>query len=336
MRGALRSDNEPFAAAFWELYLHEMYRRAGYEVEIHPHVPNSSKRPDFKMTLGHSVFYLEATSVGRDPAAISQHRRLEDVHQVLADLRLENFRVWLSTHSVGSEPLATRRLRTRLTGWVQSLDPDAVSATAASAPGFRSLPVMWWKEGDWRLEFRAVPLAPTARGVPLSALAASGPGRATSVDNVSGIRRVLATKVSRYGDLDAPLVIAVQSNTEHPTEDYEFDRALYGLSPRRPSTTGTSHLIEEGFWATSAGWRNVHVPQIISIAGLFPWTVHASTPRAWTTLQSHATLPPQPAMIAPVDVAGADPSVATSEPAYTHFGLPANWPGLQRPDFGRR
>lgn len=36
--------------AWWELYLHELFSRLGYELSIHPSLPDSDKRPDFKLT----------------------------------------------------------------------------------------------------------------------------------------------------------------------------------------------------------------------------------------------------------------------------------------------
>lgn len=66
MRGALRADNDASASAFWELYLHEGYRRAGFMIDVHPSIPGRPTRPDFLMRRGNEEFYLEAVSVGRD------------------------------------------------------------------------------------------------------------------------------------------------------------------------------------------------------------------------------------------------------------------------------
>ncbi len=44
LRGALasRKDDESFESGFWGLYLHEVYRRSGYTVTIHPTCPASA------------------------------------------------------------------------------------------------------------------------------------------------------------------------------------------------------------------------------------------------------------------------------------------------------
>lgn len=51
LRGNLRSEMH-HRSAFWELYLHEAYRRSGYTVVIHPGVPGRSTHPDFFLSRG--------------------------------------------------------------------------------------------------------------------------------------------------------------------------------------------------------------------------------------------------------------------------------------------
>ncbi len=49
-----------FSSAFYELFLHELFRRQGFVLEPHPILPNTTKRPDF-LVCGHGLeFYLEA------------------------------------------------------------------------------------------------------------------------------------------------------------------------------------------------------------------------------------------------------------------------------------
>ena len=116
---------------------------------------------------------------------------------------------------------------------------------------------MPWNDDGWSLIFHALPLREEARGKERSALGMMGPGEATVVDNLSGSRRVLDSKHGKYGVLDAPLVVAVLSNTEYPTRDYEIEQALFGISARRPaeSVEYPDSMFQEGFWLTKRGWQ---------------------------------------------------------------------------------
>ncbi len=60
------ADDDAFDSAFWELYLHQMLTGSGFDVEVHPDVPGTSRHPDF-LVHAPQPFYLEAVSVGIAP-----------------------------------------------------------------------------------------------------------------------------------------------------------------------------------------------------------------------------------------------------------------------------
>jgi hypothetical protein len=301
IRGNLRADDHHSASAFWELYLHEAYRRSGADIEIHPQVPSRSARPDFRITLANAAFYLEAVTVGRAPAEIAEDSRLDQVHRVLADMLIEDFSIELSTYGVGPRPLATKRLRGALRCWLDLLEADQVVAAveASEYAGFDSLPELTWNDDGWSLVFHALPLGEWARGTPRSALGLLRPG-----------------------------------DTEYPTRDYEVENTLYGVSSHRPieRAQGDGHLFEEGFWIGTNGWRNGDVPQVLAASDLYPWTITVTQPRCWYTLEPGVDLPTQPDWLAQMKVdAQAVPGDAA--PIGTHFGLADDWPGMRDPDF---
>lgn len=49
-----------FLAAFWELYLHELFSRLGFKALVHPASGRGGTRPDFLVTQDEMRFYLEA------------------------------------------------------------------------------------------------------------------------------------------------------------------------------------------------------------------------------------------------------------------------------------
>lgn len=338
LRGGLRNDDAQFASSFWELYLHEAYRRSEFGIQIHPEVPSKETHPDFRLEGGGEHFYIEAVSVGRRAAHIAEDSRLQQVHRVLTEMRTRGFGLELSTYGVGPRPLSTQRLRTALQAWIRTLDPDDVSRRALASPaaGFARMPEYTWEDDGWSLVFHALPRGEWVRDEDLPALGVMGPGEATAVDNVTGIRRVLEKKRSRYGALDGPLVIAVLSNTEIPTRDYEFENALFGIGSYPPAQrVGNGHLFEEGLWVTTAAWHNAHVPQVIAASNLMPWSVARVQPRIWSTLEPGVIGPSQPDWLAPVEANGR-PEPGDATPIASHFGLPEDWPAAGDPDFDPR
>lgn len=50
-------------AAWWELYLHELFLRLGYEITIHPALNGTERRPDFGLRRDGSELLVEASVV---------------------------------------------------------------------------------------------------------------------------------------------------------------------------------------------------------------------------------------------------------------------------------
>jgi hypothetical protein len=295
--GSVRSGSDAeFESAFWEMFLHEAYRRSGHRVTVHPDVPGAATHPDFLLERDEGRFYLEAVRVGRPPQSVARDSRLADVHAVLDAMSVNRFTVSLSSHDAGRRPLSTGALRSELRRWLGGLDPDEVAARARAREhvGFAALPRLVFAHDGWRLEFHAMPLSPAAEGKRLGLVGASGAGRAQGVDNLTGLRRVLAGKANRYGRLDAPLVIAVLANTEFPTRDYEVEQALFGVSAGRPADASREPglLFSEGHWLGRKGWRRGHAPHTVFAQGLQPWFATRTAPRSGKPSSRARTRPP--------------------------------------------
>ena len=327
----LRSDaNDDFESAFWELYLHEAYLRSGATVDIHPDIQGSTKHPDFRVNFpGHS-FYLEAVRVGAAPADRGERKRLAKVEAVLDALAAEKFTLHFSWDVIGPTSLGTKKLKGALNDWLNSLDHAAL-VRQQDLYGTFGGPNLPWNVDGWELTFTALPVHPKPR---TGLIGIRGPGRARIVDNVTGLRRALDSKANKYGELDAPLVIAVLSNTEYPTRSYEMLQALYGLSALIPTRAAEnpSDLVRDGHWLTNAGWRRGHTPQVILGTALWPWWILSKRPQLWQTLQPSIVGPVQPDWLDRVDISGPEPLVLPGTPLYALFGLPDDWLAGE-PDF---
>ncbi|MGY0235947.1 hypothetical protein [Longispora urticae] len=326
--GSIKSgDNHAFDSAFWELYLHEAYRRSGHQVSIHPDLPNSSFHPDFLVEGETGRFYLEAVRVGIAAHKVAETRRLNEVHAVLDQMSPDRFMIGLSHYSIGPRPLPTTKLREQVKRWLGSLDPVAVADDLAKG-FYQDLPKLVHEVDGWRLEIEALPLKPEAYGKPGRLVGMHGEGEAQIVDNVTGLRKALSSKAKKYGVLDAPLVIAVMSNTDYPTDDREVEQALFGLSAWRPALAAlhAARLREDGHWLTRKGWRCGHAPQVIAVQDLKPWLVNSVKPRLWSTLEPGVPLATQPTWLAQVEVDAPKAKVAPArQPPSMLFGLPADW-----------
>ncbi len=77
------SDDRQHRSAFWELYLHELFRRLGFTATHHPELPGSSNQPDFLFERGDDAFYLEAVMLGDSDKESREERQRWQVLEMI-------------------------------------------------------------------------------------------------------------------------------------------------------------------------------------------------------------------------------------------------------------
>ncbi len=100
LRARFRSpDDIPHHSAFFELYLHELLRILGYQVDVAPtdDPGPGEKRPDFVAhRSSEPQFHLEATlATDRSTADAAAEARLNQVYDALNKVRLSQLLCWL-------------------------------------------------------------------------------------------------------------------------------------------------------------------------------------------------------------------------------------------------
>jgi hypothetical protein len=326
--GRLRSnDNRQFAGAFWELYLHETLLTSGFAVTIHPTVAGSARQPDFLVTGEDSSFYLEAKAlVGKDPDPGSA-ARTQRLYDALDQIDSPNFFLAIDVNAVGATDLPTRALRTKLEQWLGALDPDTTTFSARHDDNGETFP---WQRDGWELSFRPIPIKPAARGKPdHRVLGLFGPIQAAWVSDDAALKAALFDKGTAYGDLDQPLVIAVNCfGFSH--DDFDTMNALYGTSQIRismddPDAPPVPVRAPDGYWIAGS-WAHQHVAGVLIGRSVGPWRVTEEVPTFWPH--------PEPARaVSPLDVwRVAQPVTNHIEyiepkvPIHGVLGLPAIWP----------
>jgi hypothetical protein len=334
LRGRFRSgSDEAFSGAFWELYHHECLIRQGYEVTLHPEVPGTSGRPDFLARKpGDFGFYLEATVATTSHDKKAAEMRLGAIYDVLNDLDSPNFFLSVEVEQEGTLPPATKRLRSDLSSWLGTLDPDALIGQGLQYPDG---PQHVWEEADWRVRFRPVPKSPERRGKPGRAIGIYDAGGGF-IDTTSALRRAIAEKAGRYGKPDRPYVLAVLIEA-HFIDAEDVANSLFGTVAYRifadPNREAEPVRKPDGSWRGPSGPVNTRVSAVLTAVNLGPWSVPRLAPRLW--LNPWASIPLADRL--PWHVSRVDPATGTlaEDPAAATpaevFGLPEDWPGPEDP-----
>ncbi|WP_148261013.1 hypothetical protein [Conexibacter woesei] len=121
LRARLSSgDNIEFHAAWFELYLHELHRRLGFEILPHPKLPGVTKRPDFQLKSNGCRLLLEATAIG-DSEGEGRARRIARIVAAINRTRADDFWLWFEIEHEGAQPPRMRDVRKHLEHWLASL-----------------------------------------------------------------------------------------------------------------------------------------------------------------------------------------------------------------------
>jgi hypothetical protein len=256
--GRLRSkDDITFYAAFWELYLHELFVRLGFNIEVHPE-SGKDTHPDFRMTRDGREMYLEAVMPNPRAGRSNESKGSKTVIEYIDAAFDPDFS--LSVRFVaGSGSVPSKREVVRgVEGWLANQawnDPSEAGLDPRSPRPATELRIRQWVIG-----VRAWPRPPDRRGDRKFPTIITYPGMSGYPAAVSaGIRPVLDEKASKYGVLQAPYILAVWVMSPMASESTPAE-ALFGIAlPIGDGThsTGLPLTVDErdGLWAPARPGR---------------------------------------------------------------------------------
>ena len=329
LRQRFRSrDDDQFRSAYLELYLHECLVRAGYTVTIHPVVPGSSRRPDFRADRDGQVLFVEAIAPGTSVEAKAAAQRRAVLFDTVNRLGDPNFMLWLEDLIEGSSPPASARLRTDLRSWLADLDPDSI-------PDMASAPTRRWQHDGWSVTFRAIPKKPEARGSRPNdrAIGVYGHGEASLIDEVPKIIKALSAKHHAYGNLGGPFIIAVGTYI-FDTDGWHSTNAMYGRVAVEIDESPTGEMLTrevrrpDGYFGVPPAWDNNHVSGVLLVNQLMPYYVQRAEVALWRhplplhPLPDDVGLPWRSVAVRDDALSEAKPAMEAAE----FLGLPDPWP----------
>lgn len=324
-------DARHFASAAFELFIHEYLLRLGMRPMPHPVLPNgSTRRPDFLVECPDGrKLYLEAVcasdDMARDPAA---EARKEVALQVLDNEYHPNFILSINSHGDPSTQPSGRRLTTEVLTWLNTLDPDALLQLLPGG-GLEALPEFHWQHEGWHVRIHPIPVNVEARGKERRLIGARSLG-AGWVDGWTPIRDAVTFKAQRYGDLDLPLVVAVNVDTFklNPIDEAQalFGQEQFVFNRTNPDREPRMERAPNGAWRGPAGPRGKRASGAWLFDNLSPYTLARRRHTLYVNPDANHPIP-DPFLIVPhrLVVDGLLQSFEGIDLA-TAFGLSSAWP----------
>ena len=313
--------------AWWELYLFTLFRRLGYEVEVHPDLPGVTTHPDFRCRSVAGTFLVEARHVAAGLRSDSKARVGADawITGPLDRLSHPDFMVRVEILERAADRPPRAAVTRGVVEWLDGLDHGEVANGSS-----REWPTYLSEAKGWKFELTALPVKTSARGR-RRRLVGVHPVITGRDDTSVALRSTLRAKARKYGRPDEPFIVAPLL-TSAGTDTEDIIAALYGsevvvFSPDRPGVTRMSRT-RDGFWISGDGYRGTRVSGVLLGDAILPWSVTTRLPRLWLHPAASRPLPSDFGL--PAVRLGQDGTLALAEgsrdPATT-FDLEPDWPG---------
>jgi hypothetical protein len=270
-------------AAFWELYLHELFSGLGYTLEPHPTLPDSPKHPDFLVKSGAiAQFYLEAVVAGLPSSEeAGADARLAEILDLVNKMETPGYFLEVQHRGTPTSAPPVRELREGLQDWLSSLDMNTVGELS-TAGKFEHLPHYKWSRDGLTLTFRPIPKSARARADARPIGIRMGEAQFISPDQ--DIRDAIESKAKKYGALCWPLVVAVNVISDH-CDETDINNALFGSEsfvvfqePDGSLHEGPARRLPNGIWFGKDGPRNQLVSAVFIVTNLDPYISGIETP----------------------------------------------------------
>lgn len=267
--------------AWWELYLHELFHKLGFAVEVHPSLEGTRRHPDFRIRRDGETALVEAAALFSGFAR-AERRSTAPGWMTEAVETLDSPDLFVNYQAVlarGPEQLKRHEVARPMQEWINSLDADAIRSEMeadAEPPSF----VLRCR--GWEVSFFAWPLNPERRGRPGHRVVGAGPAMGGAVDDISQLESKLKVKAGRYGRPDEPYVIAILCLSSF-MERLDIEQALFGHEAVVIEGERSSRLIRQrnGFWVRASGPQNRRVSAVLTSLCVQPWSVTKVAPEIW-------------------------------------------------------
>ena len=283
LRGRFRSSNDvQHRGAFFELFLHELLLRLGCVVEVHPEVPGTSKRPEFRVASpGGREFYLEAkVATDESNEKASARARVNLVYDAINDLDSPDYWVNVEPRGAPASHVPTKKLKAFLTEQLALVEYDEM-VRRYEQTGLDDLPRWSYEFEGWSAEFFPIPKvrARGQKGLRPMGIQMIAPYWA---DPVTPLRTAILAKAKRYGTPDLPFVIAINALSEDIDDD-DVDSALFGDESwviKNIDDAPEFRRVPNGVWTSPEG-RYTRVSAILVFQKLAAWNFPSAKVRLY-------------------------------------------------------
>jgi len=267
-----------FSVGFFELLLHELLLRFKYSVDVHPSLETNQRRhPDFRgKTASGNVLFLEAAVVTDESGdEKARNKVLSVLYDQITQMNLPDYYLAIDRidNPTGRQP-SGKKIGHFISERVNDLDYETV-LVLSQLGATRDLPRLIYREDKIEIEFNIIPVSREMRGRTDHRPIGAYPGGSRWGGSDPAIRDKIRGKASRYGQLGAAYIIAVNCLGRFGTNTRDHIRALFGDEEPLFVRSGADLTLRgkvNAAWYGPNGVQNKRVSAVL-LTRVFPWNL---------------------------------------------------------------
>lgn len=215
-----------FYPSLFELYIYTLFRALGFELEIHPKIPNTEKHPDFLARQGENFFYIEVKYMKMKSSSEEGIERIKrTIYDTLDKTDASNFLLKLYEIQIkGTGQPSVKKIAAFFDQILKSTDPDLYTVLLNS---IGELPPIVYEDEKVKIIAHLIPKSQDKRGTQTRTIGIFQ-GELKIGDDQQDIKEYLKSKATRYGELNAPYIICLNKQGVG-LDIIEIQQALYGI-----------------------------------------------------------------------------------------------------------
>jgi len=262
-----------FSSAFYELFIYEVFRRQGFTLFPHPELPNSTKRPDFMAKKGELELFLEACeATDLSEAEKALKNKTGTLYDIINTINSPNFFLRINElHFKSNLSPSGRKIVNFLEKEVLNYDPDVLTKELTKH-GIEVSPQITYEDKNIKITFSLIPKSPEGRNK-LKKPIVIYPFQSCWGGSEDSIKTAIEKKATRYGKLDKPFIVCVNSISDKMTDEHDVHNALFG--PLKVSWS-TNPVNRDEKWIRDGGgvFKGPAGPQFTRMTGTFVTNIH--------------------------------------------------------------
>lgn len=265
-----------FSAAFFELFLHELFKKEGFTFEPHPNVPGTSKKPDFLVTGNGLEFYLEAKeSTDKSDSERSLENRINQLYDSLNQIDSPNFFLRINELNLKSKNQPSgKTIKRYLERELKNFDPEEITKQI-QANGLDGTGTITFEDDNVLLVVSLISKSPELRGKEGVRPIGVYPFQSFWGGSDESIKTAIEKKASRYGVPDKPYLICINATSEKGLDHYDMMNALFG-SLQVTYSTNPENRDERWTRALDGAFLNSSGPKFTRVSAIFITHVHSA------------------------------------------------------------